>query len=176
MKILYLNNVLTAKVVSIVMLALTQATTVYAQNLGDTHLSNEIYSDRVTGSIELTSSVSLEFGADVNCQETFLGSTTIKSEDVSIKFKKDSYQTLLDDAEKEAEIASMETGFIYPSYHDSKVITAVGKSQSDTASANPLQNSLLSLISNLVYYQSGYRHCLVDNLNVQVIKKIDLRS
>lgn len=149
-----------------------------------------IYSDVVAGSIELTPIIELVFMADVNCYEHLNSETTDfqlspneKVEiDVETSIKKTPYSVSLEEVEKEAEILSLETGFFHPSFLLHEPISAIETtSEPLTGTTEESKNTLLeesmsTMIKNLVFQGSGNDRCSVDNLNIHLINTLNIKS
>lgn len=141
------------------------------------------YSNTVTGSMTLSPFIELMFVADVNCHQTLTPNE--RYENIQISERNDSikapYTVSLEDAEHEAEIMALETGFYYPSFSANQAVEAASTLHTDTAETakdtkDLLEQLMSTIIRNLVYQQSENQNCSVDNLNVHLLKKPILRA
>tara|TARA_R110001583_G_scaffold41891_2_gene133224 strand:- start:51172 stop:51765 length:594 start_codon:yes stop_codon:yes gene_type:complete len=153
-------------------------------------VDESIYSDTVAGSISLTPIIELVYMADVNCYESLsyedpgfqLGPIEKVENYVPSSTKKSSYSASLYDVEKEAEIMFLETGFFLPSLITHEPVVTVDTvsdpivQTSEQNTTSLIENSMAIMIKNLVFQSSGNKNCSVDNLNIQLINKLNLMS
>lgn len=153
-------------------------------------VEQSIYSDTVAGSISLTPIIELVYMANVNCYEALsyvdpgfqLGPIEKIENYVPSSIKKASYSASFDDVEKEAEIMFLETGFFIPSnikHEPSVSIDTVSDpivQTSDENTTSLVENSMAIMIKNLVFQRWGNQNCSVNNLNIQLINKLNLMS
>ncbi len=133
------------------------------------------YSDVMSGLVELTPTLDISYKANIECLINNQYNQTDDTQEMNVEFSKRDYDTLLEEADKEAEIAAMETGFFYPSYNSSLHGQTSDSKQQRTSDKQERIDHINLMFKNMMTSVMSFQHkdsqCKVNNFEAHLITK-----
>jgi hypothetical protein len=136
---------------------------------------SESYSDVMSGLVEISPTLDISYKANIDCLVNNEAHDVQDKQTMQVAFSKQDYDTLLKEADKEAEIAAMETGFFYPAYNDTLHDHVADSAQKSAINKQDKINQINMMFSNMMtsvmLYQHKDSHCKVDEFEAHLVSK-----